>query len=195
MKNNKSPGPDGFPIEFFRQNSEYWLQKLHALFNLVYNTSTYPDEWAEGIIIPIFKSGDSNKPNNYRPITLTSCLSKVFCSILNKRLIDWTEKNCPIAEGQAGFREGHSTMDNIFILDTIVKKMLMRRRSKLYCIFIDFKKAFDTVPRALLWIKMQENNYQGKMLKMLKSIYETVKCAVALNGNKRTSFFYLRARS
>ena len=110
MKSNESPGPDGFQIEFYRNNLGYWLPKLHTLFNLLYDAGIYPEEWAKGIIVPIYKSGDCNSPNNYRPITLTSSLSKVFCSILNARLIKWTRDNCPISEGQAGFREGYSTM-------------------------------------------------------------------------------------
>ena len=189
MKNNKSPGPDGIPIEFFSNNLGFWLPILHRLFNYIYDTGTYPDEWAEGIIIPIFKNGDCNKPNNYRPITLTSSLSKAFCSILNKRLTEWTKNNCPITEGQCGFREGRSTIDNIFTLDTIIRKLLTKPKARLYCIFVDFKKAFDTVPRSKLWKKMQDSQYGGKIMKMLKGIYKSVKTAVALKNCQRTDFF------
>ena len=189
MKNNKSPGPDGIPIEFYSNNLTFWIPILHCVFNQIYDAGVYPDEWAKGLIIPIFKNGDCNKPSNYRPITLTSSLSKAFCSILNKRLTEWTRNNNPISEGQCGFREDRSTIDNVFVLDTVVNKLLIRRKSKLYCIFVDFKKAFDTVPRSLLWKKMESNQYGGKIMQMLRGIYKSVKTAVTLKGNLRTDFF------
>ena len=189
MKNNKSPGPDGVPIEFFSNNLGFWTPILHSLFNLIYDSGVYPSEWAEGMIIPIFKNGNCDEPKNYRPITLTSSLSKAFCSIINRRLTQWTKNNCQITEGQCGFREGRSTIDNIFTLDTIINKVVFKRKSRLYCVFVDFKKAFDSVSRSMLWGKMQNYGYGGKILQMLKGIYKSVKTAVALKNNTRTDFF------
>ena len=189
MKKQKSPGPDGIPVEFISNHLQELLPLLHKIFNTMYNQATYPSEWTQGLIVPIYKGGDPNEPNNYRPITLSDSLSKVFCGVLCNRLVAWTNTHAPIAEGQAGFRENYSTIDNIFVLDTVINKTLQRPKSKLYCIFVDFKKAFDSVPRALLWRKMCETGFNGKMMRMLQAIYRSVKCAVLLPDKTRTSFF------
>ena len=76
------------------------------------------------MISPIHKSGDKNKSENYSGISLQSVLSKIFASILSKRLKPWCEINNVIVEEQAGFRPSSSTIDNIFYLQTIVQKYL-----------------------------------------------------------------------
>ena len=76
-----------------------------------------PMDWLIGIIIPLYKGkGDKKDANNYRGITLLSCLGKLFTSILNVRLSKFCETNNVIGEMQAGFRQGYSTMDHIFFI-------------------------------------------------------------------------------
>ena len=82
------------------------------------------------MISPIHKSGDKNKPENYRGISLQSVLSKLFASILSKRLKTWCEIKNVIGEEQAGFRPSRSTIDNIFCLKTIVQKYLRKKRGE-----------------------------------------------------------------
>ena len=67
----------------------------------------------KSIIVPIYKKGDANIPDNYRGIALTSVLSKVYTHILKKRLTGWAEQEEKILEQQAGFRAGYSTIDHI----------------------------------------------------------------------------------
>ena len=106
---------------------------------------------AKGIIMPIYKNkGNINDPNEYRPITIFSCLGKLFTSILNNRINTFLENNKLLNENQSGFRKDHSTNDNIFILHSLIEYM-KARKMKLYCTFIDFSKAFDTVWRTGLW--------------------------------------------
>jgi hypothetical protein len=91
--------------------------------------------------------GDKRYPANYRGISLFSTLSKVYTGVLARRLNDWTEKRRVISECQMGFRKGRRTVDNIFILRTIIDKYLSRKRGKVYWLFVDPQKAFDTVVR------------------------------------------------
>ena len=77
------------------------------LFNIIFDTGIIPDIWLEGIICPIYKSkGDAEKPENYRPITILICFSKLFSSVLNACLTKFVDVNNIFEENQAGFRKG-----------------------------------------------------------------------------------------
>ena len=114
-------------------------------FHDIYNSGIFPDAWCDSIISPIHKSGSVNNPENYRAISLINCLCKIFMNILTIRLTDWAESNNVIDESQAGFRKGYGTIDNIFSLQYLIQKYLCRSRGRFYCIFIDFKRAFDSI--------------------------------------------------
>ena len=94
-----------------------------------------------------------------------SCFGKLFTSILNNRLNNYLENMNIIAEKQAGFRKGYSTTDHIFNLKCLIDLYLFGGK-KLYCSFIDYKKAFDSVNRVYLWQKLINNNIDGKMFKL-----------------------------
>lgn len=83
---------------------------------------------------------------NYRGITLFSCLGKLFTKLINSRLTDWAEKQFVLVEAQAGFRANMSTIDDVFVLHCLLTHVLNQGK-KLYCAFVDFAKAFDYVYR------------------------------------------------
>ena len=107
------------------------------------------------IISPIHKRGPTNNTENYRAIALIKYLCKIFMSILTTRLTDWAETQNVIDESQAGFRKGYSTIDNIFSLQSVVQKYLCRKRGRFYCIFVDFKRAFDSIQHDSLWFSLE----------------------------------------
>lgn len=110
----------------------------------------------EGVIIPIYKNkGYPECPENYRPITLLSCLGKLFTSILNNRLSKFLENNEILSENQAGFRKNYSTLDHVFTLNSKIE-IFRYYKKKIYCIFIDFAQAFDSLWRIGLWHKLLE---------------------------------------
>ena len=88
---------------------------------------------------------------------------------------------CVITDAQFGFKPGLSTIDAIFALQTLVNKTL-KRKKRLYCCFIDYSKAFDLVDRSSLWCKLIKQGLQGKMLRLIKSLYENVKSCVKYDG-------------
>jgi hypothetical protein len=92
------------------------------LFNVVLDTGIIPETWTTGIIIPVYKNkGCPTDPDNFRAITLISCLGKLFISIVNTRLIFFANEVTLIHENQAGFRKGYSTIDNIFVLHVLIE--------------------------------------------------------------------------
>jgi Reverse transcriptase (RNA-dependent DNA polymerase) len=110
--------------------------------------------WALCGITPIHKGGDTQDPGNYRGIAVGSLLAKLYACILNELLMKWTEQHQLRARGQAGFRRDHRTTDQTFVVRTLIEKAKADRQP-LYSCFVDFKKAYDTVPRDLLWEKLQ----------------------------------------
>lgn len=95
----------------------------------------------DGIIIPLFKKGNSYDVGSYRGITLQSCLSKLFTSILNHRISDYCDKYSTLSDAQFGFKKGRSTTDAICSLFSIVYMFAC----------IDMKKCFDSIYRNALW--------------------------------------------
>ena len=188
MKNNRSPGPDGIVIEMYKKTLHLTLPYLHKLFNEVFNSGHFPSEWANSIIYPVHKKGSVNYPNNYRAISLTDTICKIFVSILNTRLSYWCDKNDIIEEFQAGFRKGYSTSDNIFTLMTLIQKYQSKQNGRFYCIFIDYEKAFDKVKHNELWKALEKINVHGNFLRVLKSIYGNTTACVKTNCGLTKAF-------
>ena len=137
------------------------------MFNVVLDTGIIPETWTTGISIPVYKNkGCQTDPDNSRAITLISCLGKLFTSIVNTRLNLFANEVTLIHENQTGFRKGYSTIDNIFVLHVLIE-LYFSFGKKLFCTFIDFRKAFDTVSRSGLWKKLQFSNIKGKCFKVI----------------------------
>lgn len=139
-------------------------------------------------IIPILKKGDIDEPANYRGITLLSTLGKLFTRILNNRLNEWAERYRIYIEAQAGLRKNMGTVDNIFILNSLITHLLNQNK-QLYCVFVDFTKAFHFVVRDILWYKLLNFGVRGRMLDIIRSIYSIVKSKVKHNNITSDVFF------
>ena len=187
LKNNKSGGPDRLLNEFFSCGIDILPQYLHKLFNVLFDKGYFPASWAEGHIIPIHKKGSMDLPENYRGITLLSTLGKLFTKILNSRLTDWAENYGVYIEAQAGFRSKMGTIDNIFVLHGLITHLINKGR-KLYCAFVDFRKAFDFVNRDILWFKLIKLGVRGKILNVMRGMYSSVKSRVKYQNELSLEF-------
>ena len=114
----KSCGPDGIPAEFYKYTLHDIAPVLLILFNKILSTGQFPNAWGHSIITPIYKSGSTDNPSNYRGISITNTLYKVFSDVINKRLYSWAEEFGKIDESQAGFRQGYSAVDKLCVLFT-----------------------------------------------------------------------------
>ena len=157
---------------------------LTKYFNILFVSAKFPLEWSKAIIIPLHKKGDVNDPGNYRGISLLSILSKVYTHIINSRLPLWVESNFVLTDAQAGFRKGRSTVDHIFTLYAAIERQFANN-SKLYIAFIDFKKAYDSVNRNILWSVLLRSGIQGKMLRTIKAMYASVQACVKCKTPQR----------
>ncbi len=186
-KRGKALGEDMIPVEVLNNNGcqQYLLQ----LFNVCFSTGTIPVAWSRGIINPIPKNAkdDPRDPLNYRGITMTSSVYKLFCSILCRRLTTWVEDNGILCDEQNGFRQGRSTIDHLGSLTCVVETR-MKKKLSTFTAFIDFSKAYDRIDRNLLWHKLSRIGISGNMSSSLKSLYENVQCTVRINGHKTEWF-------
>ena len=153
----------------------------------MFRNGEYPRSWGEGIIAPIFKKGDVNDAGNYRGITLINVLAKIYSQLLLNLLTNGAEIHEQIMKNQFGFQKGKSIVDCIFILHSVMSKIL-DSGEKLYCVFIDFEKCFDKTDRSFLWQKLISQKVSCKLMNAIKSMYLTVKSCVR-NKSSYSEFF------
>ena len=177
LKNEKSPGFDNILNEFLKINTSLFKNTLLSIFNTLFSKGYFPKVWSVGVIIPIFKKGNINQAENYRGITLLSCVGKLFTSMINQRLNEWAETNDKFDKDQYGFRNNKSTVDAIFILQNVID-MFVKRNKALFVSFIDLKKAFDCTNHDALWFKLDLNDLSSKTLSLLKDMYNKMKLCV-----------------
>lgn len=196
LANNKASGVDGVPAEFFKQASYHdddgrvvnvLVPYLVCLFNAVLKGG-YPREWAIAALVPVPKpKADHSTCDGFRGIAVGPALGKIYSMLLLQRMDAWAEKHRLRAAGQAGFRAGRSTIDNVFVLKHIINKYKAEKRP-VYAVFIDFKKAYDSVDRELLWRCLENLGMHGDMLQSLRDMHADVQMKVRLNGGLGEGF-------
>lgn len=186
-KSNKAPGLDGIPYEFFKNSNRFFLEELAKVFTRIYDTGNLDNTFETSIILPIFKKGDKNNPENYRGISFNNCVTKILMGILNERLSKWVESNNILNEYQAGFRKKYSTSDNIYNLGSIIH-IKLEEKKKVYAFFVDFKAAFDKVPRKLMIYKLFNMGISYKMVNFIASVYSNTKSVVWVDDDFSEEF-------
>ena len=123
---------------------------------------------------------------------MLSALGKLFTSILNNRLYDHMIQKGILKAEQGGFRKMHGTVDSIFTLKMLTDKYLkskpQKHRNLLFSCFVDFRKAFDCIPRQKLFDKLRKEGVQGGFLDVLISMYSNYKSAVKIDNKLTESF-------
>ena len=186
-KNKKAAGCDGLVSEFFKYSNGHLDGPLTALFNFVLNSGEYPDQWSEGIINPIHKKKSKTDPGNYRKVTVLPALGKMFDIILNSRLTTMKDIMQSYDRFQFGFKEKHGSVDNAFILDSIIEISKSRGRPTYVC-YIDLKSAFDMILRAALLWKMRKQGIKGKFFAIISSMFKKATSTVKWAGQLGETF-------
>lgn len=188
LSDGKAPGFDSITAEELKAAGEAGVDILHKLCTKIWDSETFPKDWGKAIITPIYKKKDKLDCGNYRGISLLSHSCKIMTLIMQRRIMKRTEEI--LSEAQAGFRPGRSTVDQLFTLRQIVEKHLERRLG-LYCCYIDFEKAFDSVWQEGLWKALDFFGFPSKITRLLKALYKKSTSAVRVNG-ELTSWFTTR---
>ena len=189
LKNGKACGTDKILNDFIKSTFSEMKHIYVEVFNRILNEGYIPESWTIGMISPIFKNkGDRMDFDNYRGITILSCLGKLFTSVINTRLNRYANEVNLINENQTGFRKNYSTLDHIFLLKNLIDIFVKHNKQKLYCAFVDYKKAFDTVWRSALWHKLVQSGITGKLYNVIVNMYKDIKSCVNSDGNLSNYF-------
>ena len=185
LKNGKSCSLDLISNEIIKTLTDSNKTHILNLFNHCFNSGTYP--WNTSVITPIHKKGDIRDADNYRAIAVGSCLGKLFSSILLSRFITYRQSTHPDPPNQLGFTKGAQTLDHLFTLSTIVDKY-KNKKHPVYSVFVDFKKAFDSICREALFYKLAVSGISGKFYDVLRYMYTHSNAHVKLAGHLSNEF-------
>ena len=168
LKKGKSPGVDNIPGELIQAGGQPMITALHNICNKIWTNKKWPQNWTRSLIITLPKKGDLKLCNNYRTLSLISHPSKILLRIILNRLKHQAKDI--IAEEQAGFMKGRSTVEQIFNLRSIIEKY-HEHQLELHHVFIDFKKAFDRVWHQALWATMNKFNIDKTLIALIEELY------------------------
>lgn len=157
-----STGPDNLSSKMLKEVLPLLVHPLCHLFNLSFQTGYIPPRFKIAKVIPIFKSGDQHLFTNYRPISLLSSISKLLEKIVARQMHGFLSVNNILFKHQYGFRKGHSTTHAVLqFLDKIHEALNKETPEFTLGIFLDLKKAFDTVDHKILIEKLNHYGFRG----------------------------------
>ena len=190
LKSGKAAGKDKILNEMIKAGSAQLLSVLTKLFNKLLNLGAFPDQWRYNSLTPIYKNkGDKQSTENYRGIAVGSNLSKLFCAVLQRRLIKYLEGNNVIPHNQIGFKPKARTSDHILTLKSVIDKVINKMpRAYLFVCFVDLKKAFDSISRQALIFKMVQVGIGGNFINIIRDMYAEVYYCVKLKEGYSSSF-------
>ena len=171
-------GPDGIPNWAYKNASKSLKTALLTLFNLSFSTGCFPDSYRRADIVSLPKAGkDRTRPENYRPISLTNTISRLFESIIHKRLYAFCEIHRILPQSQFAYRKGRSSIDPLILITQDIKDGFKRSRTT-RMVQLDITKAFDTVWLEGLRYKLHKIGLRNHLLKWLSSYIESRKYRV-----------------
>ena len=174
LKPGKSPGLDKILNEFLKSGREMLSTVITMLFNKILQSGKYPEQWSVNVLSTIHKGGCKNDLDNYRGISVSSCFGKLYGSLLSCRLEETITKFGLIGPHQIGFLKGHRTADHIFVVNSLINKIVKKDGKSIYGAFIDLRKAYDSVDRSFLFNKLWSFGFEGNFLQSIRAMYQSV---------------------
>lgn len=160
LKPNKSPGPDNIHPRLLKELADVLALPISLLFQKSLESKQLPQDWKSANVTPIFKKGNKGDSKNYRPVSLTSIICKMMENLVRKQLLDHLMTNDLISVHQHGFVVGRSCITNLLeVLDQWTQ--ILDDGGTVDAIYLDFMKAFDTVPHHRLLLTLESYGVCG----------------------------------
>ena len=172
----------GIPV-FFKEAALELSKPLAVLFQKSLDTGIVPNDWKLADVAPVFKKGDRKLPSNYRPISLTPLICKVLESVIRDKMFDYLFRNNLLANEQHGFMPRRSCVTQLLTALHYWTESL-EKGIPVDVLYLDFSKAFNSVPHERLFLKLEAYGIQGKVLQWIRSFLSQRKQAVVINGVK-----------
>ena len=165
---NKAQGPDGIPPRVLKEIYKEIATPLCHLFNKTLQAGTLPDDWKTAEVTAIFKKGSRNEPGNYRPVSLTCVACKVLETIIRDSVVNYFQDNDLYTKCQHGFRKKRSCITQLLSTMEDFTEYIEQNES-FDVVYLDFRKAFDTVPHCRLLEKLKGYGIVGNILKWIQA--------------------------
>ena len=178
-----SPGPDGITNEMLKHLPANIINQVTNLANKSLRDCYLPSEWKTAQVTMLHKKDDKSDPNNYRPISLTSCLGKLIERIMNKRLYNYIESKNLLAPQQSGFRKARRCADNLLFITQKVREAFNRKKKAMLLTF-DIQKAFDKVWHQGVIYKMRKMRIPEYLINWIAAFLRERKYFVKVNDAK-----------
>jgi hypothetical protein len=178
-QNHKATGFDLVPNEVLKYGGQPIISAFHVLLNFMHNNSLSPTIWTKARVHLIYKgrSADPLDALSYRPISLTSCVSKVFERLLLNRVQDELDDRGTLPEEQAGFRPGRSTWDQTYILREALDSRKAAGKRTILC-FVELSNAFPCAWQDGMWFRLREAGITGKIFRSIRMLYRSCTTAI-----------------
>lgn len=182
LRNSKAPGHDGIANVMIKNLPGSAIENLAKLFNSCLTNSYFPDHFKIASVKAIPKPGkDLRIPSNYRPISLLSCVGKLFEKLIHARLLTHINDNNLLKPEQFGFRQQHSTVHQLKRVTNSIQRNKTARKTTCM-IFLDIEKAFDTIWHDGLIFKLSKLDTPLYLIKIIQSFLTDRKFMVKVNG-------------
>ena len=180
MKDNKSPGVDGIPPKLLKEIVEQISTPFAKLFNLSLEEGIVPSEWKGANITPLIKKGSRNKPEHYRPVSLTSVVCKLLETLIRDHIVEFLVKHKLINKSQHGFLKARSCLTNLLCFFEEITKWV-DDGSPVDVVYLDFQKAFDKVPHQRLLLKQKAHGI-GNVINWIEKLLTHRRQRVIVDG-------------
>jgi hypothetical protein len=187
LQTKKATGPDGLSNAFLKRYRDVLSPVLSIVFNACCNLGVFPETLKIASVVPIHKSGDLQNPANYRPISLLTGIAKLFEQLLAAQLTKYLDEENILHPSQFGFRKNVGTENALVKVVTTVLEALNDRK-KVASVFLDLRKAFDTVCHSRLISKLSRIGLTGRSLDILRDYLSNRRQFTRINlANSSTS--------
>ena len=184
MNTGKAAGPSGVTLELLNVCKKEFVRRLAKVANNMLEGNKMPECWRKIDLIPIFKEkGDVRSCGNYRSIKPSEYGMKVIKRYFERRL----RKVVKLYKMQTGFTPGRGKTDGIFIIRELFEKYEMAGRDQ-YMVFVDLEKAFDRVPREVIWWSLRRKGVLEREIKALMEMYTNIETFVKEEYTRSESY-------